>query len=1046
MSKPTGPLISTRTGGIAAWSIRHPVGVSMIALALVVIGLFFSLRLPVDLLPNIVYPEVRVRILDSGVSARIMEDQVTRNLEEQLAITENVISLVSTSKEGESQVDLSFPYGTDIDIALRDASNRLDRAQRSLPTTIEAPIIFKSDPQQIPVAEFVVSSTQLDPVQLRSFVDYTLSKWFLNLPGVAATEVGGGLVREIQVLPDLERLAAIGLTPDDLVQRLRDANRDVAAGKLRAGPREYISRTVGRLRSLDELRKLPIQIADGRSLPLAELATINDTHEDERLRVRFDGIGGVKLTIQKQPTANTVAVVDAVMTRLNWLHDNKLLPDDIEIHTVSDQSIYVRYALNNALLAGLSGAALAMAVVFLFLGDLRSTLVIGSAIPIAIAVTLSVMELTGLTLNIMSLGGLAVGIGMLVDSSIVMLENIHRHQQQGEDALTAGVHAATEVNSAIVASTSTNLAAVLPFLMIVGLTGLLFRELIITVSAAIFAAMLVALTLVPAWGTRLWTRRSDETRWRRTFDHQLEKLQRGYARLLNWLISHRTIQVPAVLLFTTLLVWSTMNFLSGKEIFLPSLDDGNITVRVTGDTGTAMDTMDAVAKQLENLFHAQAEVASVFTTTGGFIFGRTERELTSRATLQLQLKPLDQRSVSSDDWIMRMDKEIAALQLVGYNVTLRVAGLRGLRIGGSEDDISFRIQGPDLDILNTLGPKALAALEGIPGLRNLSWSGEESQHELAINLDRERVSQLGLNANDIGTALRFALNGEVAGDFIDGDRQFDIRVRLPQPTLKTLADLESTLLFASDKARPAVRLSDVARISLTSAPTEIERYQQQRMVEINGSLSGDAALSDVMQMAQQRLDTVEMPQGYRAYDVGSFQALQEGRQTAGILLALALFLVFVVMAVQYESLRNPLVILLGVPFAIIGPALFLPLQDVPLSMPVWLGLIMLAGIVVNNAIVLVEYIEILREQGLGVHKAIIRAGELRLRPILMTTLTTVFGLLPLSLGLGEGAEMLQPLAQTMIYGLSFSLLISLLLIPIIYIWFQPDTATAAVAD
>lgn len=1043
MSDPTGPVSITRNGGIAAWSIRHPVGVSMITLALVVLGLFFSLRLPVDLLPNIVYPEIRVRILDSGVSARIMEDQVTRNLEEQLAITENVISLVSTSKEGESAVDMSFPYGTDIDIALRDASNRLDRAQRSLPTSIEAPIIYKSDPQQIPVAEFVVSSKQLDPVQLRSFVDYTLSKWFINLPGVAATEVGGGLVREIQVLPDLERLAAIGLTQADLVQRLRDANRDIAAGKLRAGPREYSSRTVGRFQDLDALRKLPISVAGGNSLPLSELAQIKDIHEDERLRVRFNDTMGVKMTIQKQPAANTVAVVDAVMQRLQWLRDNNLLPDDIELHTVSDQSIYVRYALNNAMLAGLSGAALAMAVVFLFLGDLRSTLVIGSAIPIAIAVTLSVMEFTGLTLNIMSLGGLAVGIGMLVDSSIVMLENIHRHQQQGEDRLSAGVAAATEVNSAIVASTSTNLAAVLPFLMITGLTGLLFRELIITVSAAIFAAMLVALTLVPAWGTRLWSSRNSDTAWRRGFDRQLARLQRGYARILKSLIQRRSAQVIGVALLTLLLIWSAGNFISGKEVFLPSLDDGSITVRVTGDTGTAMETMDGVAKQLERLFQAQPEVASVFTTTGGFIFGRTERELPSRASLQLQLKPLDQRNISSDDWITRITREVDALQLVGYKINMRVAGLRGLRIGSGEDDISFRLQGPDLGTLNMLGPQIIAALEGTPGLRNLSWSGEENQHELAVSVDRDRAVQLGLSVSDIGNALRFALNGEIAGDFIDGDRKFDIRVRLPQPTLTTIADLQGTLLFASNSSRPAVRLSDVAQIALISAPTEILRYQQQRMIEIHGSLTGDVALSEVMRLTQQRLESVALPQGYRIFDTGSFQALQEGRQTAVILLALALFLVFVVMAVQYESLRNPLVILLSVPFAIIGPALLLPLLGLPLSMPVWLGLIMLAGIVVNNAIVLVEYIELLRERGQSVRAAIVRAGELRLRPILMTTLTTIFGLLPLSLGWGEGAEMLQPLAATMIYGLSFSLLVSLLLVPILYIWFQRDTAIVA---
>lgn len=1030
------PAESIRTGGIAAWSIRHPIGVTLLTLAVVVLGFFFSLRLPVDLLPNIVYPEVRVRIVDSGVPARIMEDQVTRPLEEQLAVTENVIALRSFSRDSESQVDLSFPYGIDIDVALRDASNRLDRALRGLPASIDPPTVFKIDPQQVPATEFVISSDHRDPVQLRSFVDYTLSKWFLNLPGVAAAEVGGGLVREIQVLPDLERLAASGLTSSDLVQALRDANRDVPAGKLHAGAHEYTSRTTGRFQSVDDIRKLPVSLPSGDSLPLDELAEVRDTHEDERLRVRFGGINGVKLTIQKQPAANTVAVVDAVNQRLQWLRDNQLLPDDIEINTVSDQSVYVRYAINNAVEAGVSGAILAMLVVFLFLGDLRRTVVIGTAIPIAIAFTLLVMNFSGLTLNIMSLGGLALGIGMLVDCAIVMLENIHRHQQAGEDSAHAGLNAATEVNSAIVATTTTHLAAVVPFLMIGGLTGLLFRELIITISAATLAAMVVALTLVPAWGVRLKGAGGTEKRWQRTFDSGMQSIQKRFAAFLEALTRNRPAQLSGVLTFSALLLWGVMNLLSSKEIFLPSMDDGIITVRVTGDPGTAMEPMDAVSKRLEALFQTQPEVASVFTSTGGYSIGRTVRELPSRASLQIQLKPLSERRLSSDAWISRMNTDIEKLRLVGYKVQMHVAGLRGLRVSSGEDEVSFRVQGPDLEVLNRLGAQARSVLAEVPGLRNVSWTGEETQHELSIQVDRERAAQLGLSVNDIGTALRFALDGEIAGDFLDGDRQFEIRVRPPRPLLSTVADLESILLFAPDNEHPAVRLSDVGRISLTATPTDILRDQQQRIVEINASLAGDQALNDVMRDAQQRLSALELPDGYRIYDAGTFQTLQEGRQLVGVLLALALFLVFVVMAVQYESLRNPLVIMLSVPFTVTGPALALWLTDTPVSMPVWLGLIMLAGIVVSNAILLVEFIELLRQQGLPLHRAIARAGELRLRPILMTTLTTVVGLLPLALGLGEGAEMLQPLAQTILYGLTFSLVVSLILVPVIYLWFQ----------
>ncbi|MBI5039787.1 MAG: efflux RND transporter permease subunit, partial [Gammaproteobacteria bacterium] len=583
-----------------------------------------------------------------------------------------------------------------------------------------------------------------------------------------------------------------------------------------------------------------------------------------------------------------------------------------------------------------------------------------------------------------------------------------------------------------------------PFLLVSGLTGLLFRELIITISAATIAALLVALTLVPAWGVRLRTHAGTDARWHRAFEAWLGRVQRGYADILTWLTARFSVQALGVVLFAALLAWGAANFFSSQEVFLPSLDDGNIDVRVTGDPGTSMASMDAFAQQLETLFHKQSEVESVFTTTGGFIFGRSTRELASRASLQIKLKPLAQRSLSSDAWIARMDDAIAQLHLVGCKVRLRVAGLRGLRVGSGEDEVSFRIQGPDLQVLDTLGAQAVALLNGTPGLRSVSWSGEETQHELAVQVDRERAAQLGLSVNDVGTALHFALDGELAGDLLDGDQPFDIRVRLPQPSLTTVADIESIPLTVPDTGmgtqrsanQTAVRLGDVAQINLLAAPTEILRDQQQRMVEVGATLSGAQALSSVVESAQQRLKALALPEGYHLYDAGAFKALQEGRQLAGVLLGLALFLVFVVMAVQYESLRNPLVILLGVPFTLIGPGLILPLLGTPVSMPVWMGLIMLAGIVVNNSIILVEYIELLREQGLPIRAAIARAGELRLRPILMTTLTTVVGLLPLSLGLGEGAEMLQPLAQTMVYGLTFSLVVSLFLVPVLYLWFQ----------
>ncbi|WP_303907326.1 efflux RND transporter permease subunit [Thiohalomonas denitrificans] len=1024
-------------GGLAAWSIRHPVGVSMIALAVAVLGLFALGRLSVDLLPHIIYPEVRVRILDAGVPAKVMEDRVTRQLEEQLAVTEDAIAIQSRSSEGASNVDLSFEYGKDIDLALRDASTRLDRAKRFLPDTIDTPIIYKRDPSQIPVLELVVASGSRDPIALRDWVDYDFSKRFLNLSGVASVEVGGGLTREIQVLPDQGRLAAMGITVSDLGDALREGNREMPAGRLTMERRELAGRTAARFADVEALAALPLRLPGGDTVRVDEVARVMDTHADERLRIRLDGVPGIKVSIQKQPRANTVKVVDAVNQRLVELTEQRLIPPDVSIRPVSDQAQHVRNALDNSTRAAISGTLLAMAVVYLFLGNLRRTLIVGSAIPLAVMVTFVLMGVGGLTFNIMTLGGLALGIGMLVDNTIVMLENIQRHQRAGESDLEAGTSAAEEINSAVVAATSTNLAAVLPFLFVGGLVGLLFRELIITISAAIIASLVVALTLVPAWAVKVRTTATGGVRQR--IDTGVDRMRMVYAKGVSRLVASRMAQGLLVIGLVAALGTSLPLFTGSKQTFLPDIDNGQIRVSVRADPGVSLEEMDRSVRRIETVLQQQSETESVFSTVGGFVFGRTEREVTNLTMLSVQLVPRVNRAVSSGKWIKRVEGELETLELVGVKVHLRALGIRGVRISRGDDDVSLRIQGPDLSRLAEHGEQLVNRLRSVSGLTNLEHSLEETRQELAIRVDRQRAADLGLTAEDIGYAARHALAGEVVTDFLDGDRAYDVRLRLPRRDMRTPADLEQLVLFAGGDGWP-LRLGDVANLELMVSPAEIRRDNQRRMVEVTGSVAGNAVSGAVYSTIQSELEGFELPDGYTLYDGGGFEALQEGRQLGSMLLALALFLVYVVMAVQYESLRNPLVILLSVPFAVIGVAAGLTITGLPLSMPVWLGMIMLAGIVVNNAIVLVEYVELARSRGAGVRDAVVEAARLRLRPILMTTLTTVAGMLPLALGWGEGAELLQPLAITLIGGLSVSLLVTLALIPVLYQTLHPEPA------
>lgn len=1022
-----------RSGGLASWSVRRPIAVVMLALTVVVLGLFSVDRLAIDLLPHIIYPEVRARILDPGVPARIMEDQITRQLEEQLAITEDAISVQSTTSEGRSEVDLSFPYGTDINIALRDASTRLDRAKRFLPDTIDPPIIYKRDPSQIPVLELAIGSELRPSTKLRDWVDYEFSKWFLNLPGVASTEVGGGNVREIQIIVDQERLASLGLAFEDVRAALAEENREFPGGRMLLADRELSTRATGRILNPQELGNLPLypQRDNGNKPPLRirDIATVRDTHEDERLRVRLDGQPAIKLSIQKQPTANTVAVVDVVKERLAWLKAQHIIPDDIRIATVSDQSIYVRHALRNAGFAVISGALLAMLVVYLFLGDIRRTFIIGLSIPLAIFITFIIMALGNLTLNIMTLGGLAVGVGMLVDNTIVMLENMTRHQKMGEPNEEASINAAGEITSAITAATSTNLAAILPFLFIGGLIGLLFNELIATLSAAILSSLVVALTLVPALGARTINRSAINQGLPARIDAYVIKLQTIYARFVGHLIAR-----PKLPLLILLILFSAATFyfyqLQGKKIFLPELDEGRINVGIKGDSGTQLDDMDALVKRLEELFVSQPEVESVFTTVGGRIFGRSEYLSSNSSGIYLQLIPRSQRKMSSQQWVRKMQAIITEKHLVGYRINMRVQGIRGLRLGRGDDDISIRIQGDNIDTLEQLGNLVVERIKTIKGLRNVEHNYENMQEELVVEINRERAADLDIRPDAIARALQVGLDGLVVSDFLDGDRKYDIRLRLPRQTIST-SDEAANLQVGMHQGSP-IRLRDVANIRLDLTPNSIKRDNQRRIVEISASITDEISLAEALTLVDAQLTDFPLPDGYTLYEGGVKQQLQEGQSVGYLLIGLALFLVFVVMAIQYESLRDPLIILLSVPFTLVGVAAGLFITGTPISTPVWLGLIMLAGIVVNNTIVLVEQIEIEKESGSELFDAILQACRIRLRPILMTTLTTAVGMLPLALGLGEGAEMLQPLAIVIVWGLFFSTLVSLLLVPTVY--------------
>ena len=1026
-------------GRLASWSIRRPIGTLTLTSVVLVLGVLFVDRLPLDLLPRIVYPQIRVGVNNPGVEPGVMEETIAKPLEAALATTENLSRMETDVQEGRVGIDLHFRYGTNIDFALQDASTNLDRARSQMPEEADPPTIGKSDPSQAAVYEVAFSSPRRDLISLRHWIEDRLRPQLLTVEGVASVDVSGGLVREVQVVLDQERLRSYGISVSEVIAALRAANQDVAAGRIGSNEHELIGKTMGKFQSVNDIRAVLLDIGGGRRVPLSDVASIADTHQEQRLWARLDGVPAVKVSIRKQPDANTVAVADGVDDKINSLAGTSFIPRDLEYSVIQNQAGFIRNSLNAVRDAALLGGLLAMGIVLIFLGSLRKTLIIGVSIPLAILATFVLMGLTDLTLNIMSLGGLALGVGILIDNSIVMLENIFRKREEIGDPDAAAHIGAAEVTSAVVASTTTNLAAVLPFLLVSGLAALIFQELILTISFAILASLPVALTLVPMLSAQLakirFTSGLSRARPFVAFDRGVDRVRDAYRRAATVALRRRWLVLgTAVGLFgVSLLVARTF----GNE-FLPQVDDGGVAVSVWLAPGSTPEQTNAITLEIERLLKEMPHVEHVFATAGGFLSAGSTTNRAGRGSLDIRLVSPAERDMSADEWVRTLQRKIDERGFPGARVSVRPPRIRGLRTSRSGTDVDITVQGDDLDMLQRIARDIALRVRGTPGLENMEPSSEEASPLLVVRLDRERAAQLGLSVADVGQTLRTALDGTVATRYTEGNRDYGVRVMLPRERFTSPEDMGSVLLFPGGGGRAPVYVRDIADVSTMLGPTEIERLNQNRVLSFNGDVITEvASVGDVSDSIRARIADLELPEGYGIIMGGEEEAIRESNQQLTIVTLLAVFLVFVVLALQYESLINPFVILLAIPLSLVGVALALWVTGTPLSAPVLLGVILLAGIVVNNSILLVEYVEqYRREEGIPMEQAVIDAGAVRLRPILMTTLTAVFGTLPLAMGIGEGSELMQPLAIAVVGGLIVSTLLTLFVVPGAYVVMQ----------
>jgi len=1023
--------------GLASHAIRRPIGTLAITAVVIVLGVFFFDRLPVDLLPDINYPEIRVTVNYPGTAPEVMEQQITRVLETNLASTENLIRIASRASEGRTNVNLYFEYGTNIDLAIQDASRNLELARTQMPTDIEPPRLYKWDPSQDPVYEAGFSSTVRSAIEVRDWMEHDLSPQLLAIHGVGGVEVAGGLVRELQVIADLDLLNSYNLSINDLTTAIREENRDIAAGQVTSDRFDVMAKTDGQFVSVEDIIgvKLPLS-GSNRTITIGEVADVKDTHREERVFARLNGEPSMRLSITKLPDANTLEVIEGVKAEIDRLEGSGFIPADISYQPTTDQSFFINSSIGAVSTAAILGGILAMLVVLLFLGSLRKSFVIGLSIPIAIMATFAMMGMGNLTLNIMSLGGLALGVGLLLDNSIVMLENVFRHSEELKKSPDQAAHeGAAEVSSAVIAATMTNLAAVLPFLLITGLAAMLFEELILTISFAILASLAAALTIVPMLAALLskiqYKSGLDGSRFNQSFNRGLARLTGFYGNTLSRVLHYRWwLAGGAFILLAG--VFYLMDDL-GNE-FLPQVDDGNYSVSMSLPPGAPPHVTYEFGNMIEGAINEMPYIENVFSLTGGHLSGGVISERPGTARFSVNLVPAsERREMSPNEWVDLMQHKLDSLAIPGARVNAGPPSISGIRTNPAGSQISIGIVGDEVDQLDRIGQDLLYHLDGIPGLINFDISRDDRSPLLKIDVDRERAAALGLKIADVGDAVRTAVQGMVPTRFATGSAEYDIRVMLPRDKVKDDQDLSQILMFRPN-GRP-VPLSDVASFTLTDGPAHIERENQVRIMRLDGEVNPNVSdVGTVNNNIRERMAEYDLPEGYSLIFGGEEEAIQETNRNLLVVTLLAVFLVFVVMAVQYERLANPLVILTAVPFALIGVGLALWLTGMNLSAPVLLGVILLVGIVVNNAILLVEYIEIgKKEKNMKPYDAVVDAGKIRFRPILMTTLTTVCGMLPLAIGLGEGSELMRPLAIAVVGGLLVSMFLTLFIVPSLYL-------------
>jgi HAE1 family hydrophobic/amphiphilic exporter-1 len=1011
------------------FSVHHPIFTVMIFLIVIILGFVSFTRLPIDLMPDITYPTLSLFTSYGNASPEEIEELITRPIEEAMAAVPGVEEISSTSSEGSSMVRVSFDWGTDLEEASNDIRDRLDRILPSLPEDIDRPRLRKFDPASFPIL-IMGASSDLDPIQTRRIIDDQIKYRIERVPGVASLDIWGGLEREIHVNLEPDKIKALGLPLDLILNKIRSENVDVPAGTIERGNYEVLVRTPGVYTNLDEIRNTVVAIRDGVPIQVKEIATVEDSWQKVRRIVRVNGKQGIRLSISKQSGKNTVEVAQAVLEEIERVQRD--IPQ-ITLTPIIDSSKYIQNSISNVGRAALYGGLLAVLVLLFFLRSFRSTTVIATAIPISIIATFALIYFGGFTLNIMTLGGLALGIGMLVDNAIVVLENIYRLQESGEEPVKAAINGTGEVTSAIIASTLTTLAVFLPLIFLRGMSGIMFKQLSYVIAFALLCSLIVALTLVPMLSSKVLrvtklansTKQSLGLKIFTVFGKLFINLENKYKELLHYSLNHRLLVLgTAFLLFVGSL---SLARLVGNE-FMPAADEGEVRVSGEMEIGTRLGVMEDKFNTIAAIVREEVpEIDSMVESMGGSSFRGTGSHV---GEMRISLVPQSQRSRSSEEISDDLRRKLTGIP--GMITRIRAGqGFFLLRMGTSGgDQVQIEIRGYDLETSDILAKQVASITERVKGVTDARISREIGTPEEIIVIDRLKAADMKLTVSQIANTLQTFLTGTRASNYREAGDEFWIRVKVKDAEQMSMDDILDLTLTNSD-GQP-VMLRNVVSVQPRRGPVMIQRKDQERIVTVSANISG-RDMGSIISDIREGLRSLPVPRGFIILFAGDYEEQQKAFRELFFGLILALMLVYMVMASLYESLRDPFVVMFSIPLAAIGVILMLFLTNTTFNVQSYIGCIMLGGIVVNNAILLVDYTNLLRRRDkMPMREAIEEAGRRRLRPILMTATTTIIALLPLALGLHEGGEAQAPMARAVIGGLSSSTLITLVIVPVMY--------------